>query len=451
MKLILKLSVLGGLALLLLVALGSIKGLTRERKGRLLDVKNNIAASYAREQILVGPVVTLNYREHWTHRKFSREENRWIEEEVSETRSTPVFPLELRFESTLRVEERYRGIFKANVFLSSGTLQGSIELPEAASLKTKSDSRIEWVSATAGVHVRDPRGISTPPGVQWMDSPRPVRTGSRLEQLPEGFHAPLTREDADFALTANFKIDLHIHGMQEFQMVPIAADNHLRLQSSWPHPSFIGDFLATTRTVREDGFTAEWNVNGLASSARQQFTSGEARDLQTMGVDLIDPVTPYPMTDRALKYSFLFIFLTFAAFLLFELLRGLQIHPVQYGFVGLAQALFFLLLLGLSEHIRFGAAYLIATLACCSIITLYLAGVLGTRRQSYAFGGFLTLLYATLYGLLQSEDHALVAGSVLLFGLLSAVMLFTRNINWYDPGNRTASFTIVPTESEPAP
>jgi inner membrane protein len=47
------------------------------------------------------------------------------------------------------------------------------------------------------------------------------------------------------------------------------------------------------------------------------------------------------------------------------------------------------------------------------------------------FGGLLSLLYATLFGLLQSEDHALVAGAVLLFGLLAGVMIFTRNINWY--------------------
>jgi inner membrane protein len=236
--------------------------------------------------------------------------------------------------------------------------------------------------------------------------------------------------------------------MKRFEVVPIASENRLRLESTCPHPSFIGEFLATTRTIRDDGFTAEWAVNGLASSARQHFGSAGSASLQTMGVDFIDPVSPYPMTDRALKYGFLFIFLTFAAFFLLELIRELQIHPIQYGFVGLAQAIFFLLMLSLSEHIRFGAAYLIATCACCGIITFYLTGVLGNRIHGLAFGGFLGLLYATLFGLLQSEDHALMAGSVLLFVLLSAVMLFTRSINWYELGNRKGEFTVVATGRE---
>jgi inner membrane protein len=226
-------------------------------------------------------------------------------------------------------------------------------------------------------------------------------------------------------------VALDIHGMQRLEVVPIASDNRIRLSSTWQHPGFIGDFLAAKRTVTDEGFQAEWTVNGLATSAQQTFRQKASSGLQTLGVDLIDTISPYPMTDRALKYGFLFIFLTFGAFFLFELLHHLQIHPIQYGFVGLAQAIFFLLLLGLSEHMRFGLSYLIAVGACISVITFYLSGVLRNQRHGLAFGGLLALLYGSLYGLLQSEDHALVAGSVLLFGLLAGVMILTRNIDWY--------------------
>ena len=150
----------------------------------------------------------------------------------------------------------------------------------------------------------------------------------------------------------------------------------------------------------------------------------------------MDPVNPYPMTDRALKYGFLFIFLTFASFFLFELIRQLQIHPIQYGFIGLAQALFFLLLLSLSEHIGFGWSYLLSTTATILVITSYLCSVLKSLRRGIIFGGMLGFLYAALFGLLQSEDHALVAGSTLLFGLLTCVMILTRNIDWYALGSK---------------
>jgi inner membrane protein len=169
----------------------------------------------------------------------------------------------------------------------------------------------------------------------------------------------------------------------------------------------------------------------MACSAQQQMDKGQFGSTQSLGVDLINPIDVYPMTDRALKYGFLFIFITFAAFFLFELIRQLKIHPVQYGFVGLAQAIFFLLLLSLSEHIGFGISYLIATAATVAVITIYLCGVLKGLGRGITFGGILALLYGALFGLLKSEDFALVAGAVLLFALLAGVMLLTRNINWY--------------------
>jgi inner membrane protein len=107
--------------------------------------------------------------------------------------------------------------------------------------------------------------------------------------------------------------------------------------------------------------------------------------------------------------------------------------------VGLALAIFFLLLLSLSEHLAFGLAYLVSSLACIALIAFYLAHVLGSRKRGVAVAGGLTLLYAVLYGLLQSENNALIMGTVLLFGVLTAVMLATRKVDWYQLGNETAA------------
>jgi inner membrane protein len=107
--------------------------------------------------------------------------------------------------------------------------------------------------------------------------------------------------------------------------------------------------------------------------------------------------------------------------MLFELLRRLAIHPVQYTLVGLALAMFFLLVTALSEHFAFAAAYTIATAACVAVITVYLARVLASARLGVAFGTALAALYGVLYALLQADDYA----------LLGAVMLATRRIDWY--------------------
>ena len=124
--------------------------------------------------------------------------------------------------------------------------------------------------------------------------------------------------------------------------------------------------------------------------------------------------------------------------MLLELLRRLAIHPVQYLLVGLALAMFFLLLTALSEHIAFAAAYAVATAACVGVIGAYLRYLLRSASWALAFSGGLAALYGFLYALLQAEDYSLLGGALLLFMLLAAVMLATRRVDWYQLGARPA-------------
>jgi inner membrane protein len=127
--------------------------------------------------------------------------------------------------------------------------------------------------------------------------------------------------------------------------------------------------------------------------------------------------------------------LTFVGFFMFELIKRLAIHPIQYGLVGLALAIFFLLLLSLSEHYEFWISYLAASVACIGLLGVYLSSVLKSRQRGIGFAAMLTLLYAALYGLLVSEDNALVLGSLMLFAILAAIMIVTRKIDWYALGS----------------
>jgi inner membrane protein len=45
-------------------------------------------------------------------------------------------------------------------------------------------------------------------------------------------------------------------------------------------------------------------------------------------------------------------------------------------------------------------------------------------------------VYGILYLLLQAEDYSLLGGSLFLFGLLAAVMLATRRVDWYGISRR---------------
>ena len=75
--------------------------------------------------------------------------------------------------------------------------------------------------------------------------------------------------------------------------------------------------------------------------------------------------------------------------------------------------------------------YLVAAFACVGLIGHYLVHVLGGWLRGVGFAAMLGTLYAALYGLLISEDDALVLGAGLLFLVLTSIMVLTRRVDWY--------------------
>jgi inner membrane protein len=108
---------------------------------------------------------------------------------------------------------------------------------------------------------------------------------------------------------------------------------------------------------------------------------------------------------------------------------------VQYLLVGLAQSLFFLLLLSLSEHLAFEPSYAAAAGAAVALLGYYGTHMLGGWLRGLVFGGGVAALYAALFVLLRMEQAALVVGALLLFVVLATVMVLTRQLDWYALGN----------------
>ena len=295
----------------------------------------------------------------------------------------------------------------------------------------------------------DVRGIrSASVTVDGID--REVRSGSAVGEAT-GLHAALPELPKDGA-PVHAVVKLALVGTGSLAWTPVGDESTVDIDADWPHPSFAGQFLPVTREVTAQGFKAGWRVSSLASGAQQQYRAGgricglqDARDTQdgdgdatrsarcadSFGVRFIDPVNPYVLSERALKYGILFIVLTFVGVALVELTRRLRVHPVQYLLVGCALAVFFLLLIGLSEHIGFGPAYACAAAACSSLLGFYGAHLLKGARPGLVFGGAIGLLYGVLFVLLQKEQTALLLGSMLLFLALAAVMVVTRRMDWY--------------------
>ncbi|HPQ96200.1 MAG TPA: cell envelope integrity protein CreD, partial [Thiolinea sp.] len=263
-----------------------------------------------------------------------------------------------------------------------------------------------------------------------------LKPGSQLPEAASGMHARLPPLSPGQPRQLAFSFQLELRGMLELQYAPLAENTIINLVADWPHPKFSGALLPENRDISAQGFHASWrtssisfNVNGALQQCRQGHCNGLMEN--TVGFELHQPVDVYQQSERSIKYAFLFIILTFTVMHLLELLKKLRIHPVQYLLVGLALCVFYLLLVSLSEHLSFRLAYLLATLAGTSLLTLYFSAILHSHKLGLLLGGSLLTLYGMLYLILQAEDQALLMGSLLIFALLSTVMLGTRHMNWY--------------------
>lgn len=434
--LLLKTAVVAALSLVLMVPIGMIRDLVKERQERRDQAVGAIAEGWGKRQVLAGPYVVLPYERRWTEVKRETVDGRLreVRNERSESRVLRLPASAVEWSVAAEISEKARGIYKARLYSARIAARGRIVLPARSRLEDGS-SRYHWGVPQLVLGVSDPLGIRAAPDVSVGGRSYALAPGTADGALAAGIHAPLPDYGPapEQAQALEFALSLELGGSEALAIAPLGADATATMRADWPHPSFQGRFLPARHEIGPDGFSAAWKVSRFAAQAAD--VAGCAWPCSQLGeqmaVSFIEPAGLYQQLERASKYGFLFIGLTAAAFMLFELLRRLAIHPIQYTLVGLALAMFFLLLTALSEHIDFAAAYAVAALSCVGLITAYLARVLRSGRTGLGFGAALSALYAMLYALLKAEDYALLGGALLLFGLLAAVMLATRRIDWY--------------------
>ena len=432
MRLAFKILTAAILTVVLLLPLGLIRGTVQERQQYRMDAVESVARSTAGPQTIAGPVLFVPYTDRAVVMQTDASgQQRSV---VQETNGTwTFFPESLDASGTLRSIPRTIGLHEVRVYELDSRLRASfrIQVPrdeDPSSVRTIGTPRL-------GFAIRDVRGVVGMPALSVSGAPRPLRQGLG-HAGGSGLHALLDVPSEGALLEFDIELRAAVQGTESVSIVPLAERNVIALDSDWPHPKFHGEFLPRTREIGPDGFSARWEVSSLASTAQSKFRQSlekpaETVQLESVSVSLVDPVNVYTQVDRATKYGVLFVLLTFVAFFMFEFLKQLRIHPIQYGLVGLAIAIFFLLLLALSERIAFGAAYLVAAVACVTLIGYYLRHVLGGWGRGTGFAGLLGTLYAALYGLLISEDNAMVLGAGLLFVILAAIMVLTRKVDWY--------------------
>ncbi|MDN3721556.1 cell envelope integrity protein CreD [Roseibium salinum] len=233
------------------------------------------------------------------------------------------------------------------------------------------------------------------------------------------------------ATAFSFNIPLQLNGSTAFYVAPAGQTTKVALQSDWPHPGFTGTFLPETRTISDTGFEADWTIPYLArGTPGVQETDQLPLQDKLLGVKFVDPVNFYQTISRSLKYAIGFISLTFLAVFVLEMRTGWRFHWIQYGLVGLALIIFYVMLLAFAEHAGYGPAYLIAAAAATVLNAVYVGTSLKSRTAGLTMLLVLAVIFSVLFALMQEQDYALLIGSAIAFISLAATMFVTQKIDW---------------------
>ncbi|HDU5285174.1 inner membrane protein CreD [Klebsiella quasipneumoniae] len=419
-----KITTLIGCIVLLSLPLMMVRELINERADYRSEVVDAIEQSTSGSQKLAGPLIAIPITETLT-----RMEN---QKEVNYQRSWVYYwlPESLAVTGKQTVESRRVGIYSGQVWHNALQIKASFDPLRLAALRK---TNIVLGQPRLVVSVGDARGIGAIHAPEVNGNVLSVEPGLGISGDGAGIHMPMPALAEDNKpLEIAFSLDLN--GTGEFSLVPLGRNSELQLTSNWPHPGFLGSFLPTQREVSAAGYRAHWQSSWFANDMGSYFKDDMEipwSRLPAFSADVMSLADQYQLTDRATKYAILLIGLTFMAFFAFESLTHRPLHPMQYLLVGLSLVLFYLVLLALSEHIGFTAAWLAASLSGAVMNGIYLQAVLRGWRNSLLFVAALLLLDGVMWFLLHSEDSALLLGTGVLALALSVLMFLTRRVDWY--------------------
>lgn len=446
-QLAIKLILIAVLGLLILIPVGMVQGKLYERQEFLAGAKTQVAASWSGGQQVLTPVLLVRYR------VADVPKNGFYKDSVLPLRekSAILAPLQLAMQIDVSNSAVSKGIYSVPVYDASLHWQAKFDAAAIRALRERlrqSAHFDSFASASLSFYISDVRGIASVPELHVGDKTVDWLPGSRIDALGSGLHYPIDIQQFD---TDSWQVEgrLALRGMETLELLPAADSSELKLVSDWPHPQFIGSVAPNQRDISANGFTAHWQLSRYSMNTDtilSECITGRNCDavLKAMtGVAFIEAVDLYLQSERTIKYAILFVGLSFISFFIFEHVAKRRIHPIQYAFVGLAIAVFYLLLVSLAEHIAFALAYLLATLSCSVLLLAYVRHVLGSWRAGFVYFAMLLALYGLLYVIVQAEDFALLMGSILVFAVLSVLMLVTRKIDWYALGGEVDTAAAI--------
>jgi len=422
-----------------------ISAISYERSNRANEVTREVSDRYGGAQVVMGPIMTVPYLEVGAdgayaaggeYVLFAEEGRADIENFKTTIKERSLFKV-----PTYQTDVRFSSVFNPKTVMAETSDPIKLVWNEARILVALSDSR----GLREDVFVRGPGkklAKFSPAGTNFPIQPvENVKTSfgtnssSVINQGGLFFMQAKVGAQVNGTDKVSFETTLSINGSQRVSALPFAQSTKVGMVADWPHPGFDGRFPPTSREIRADGFTATWSVpfiaRGIPAFGKASAINFRSLVDKPITTKLVNPVNPYQNVNRALKYAILFIGLVFLTYFLFEIAIGVRVHAAQYILIGLAQCIFYLLLLAFSEHVGFSVAFGIAALATVGATSGYAGAVFGGRQYIKRAAAVFGSVYALLYVLMRMEDFALMVGALTSFLAIAGTMYLTRNVNWY--------------------
>lgn len=421
----LKLVFIGFLSLTMLIPLVMVYNIITDRQNMQSSAQQTIASRWGGAQTVGGLVALSRSEMVVTTDRRQAKQLAW---------HANVLP-SLSIVARMKTEIRYLGIYDIPVYTTQINISGHIDWSRFDE-EQATDDLVFWLPLG---DVRGVREVSTLK-LEGLEIPaKPLQTGTGSST---GLQFTLPAGDREKA-GDQYELDIKLAGSESLMFLPLADTTQVTMDSSWPHPEFVGQFLPIERSISADGVKANWQMLGLNRPFGDRWQLDqlpiEQLNLSAFGMRLETPVDVYQQSERSVKYGFLFIALTFLVMFLFEVMTDRPVHPVSYVLTGAALSVFYLVLLALSEYLSFGFAFMLAAGLLLIIVTPYASAVLGGKKHGLLLGGMLLLTYLLLYVLVSAQHAALLLGSFSLLAAIAALMFLTRTVDWYAYGEAVES------------
>ncbi len=407
-----KIGMITGFLIILSILLLCISGVVSERERFKEKVSTDISKTWGKRQTIDLPKLIYEHSDKTLIKTAAKGRKISVETKDGDTITKYIYADSIDTNADVKGELKQKSIYKIPVY--------------TAKIKQKGEFRIKNLKNTKAVlsfKVSDRKGFINKPKVRFNN-----------KELTDcsSYQCNVYIKDET---VIPYEIEYELRGTEELSFMAGGTFHQTHLKTNWTTAEFTGDFSPVEHTNSKEGYTVFWSVPEAASALPLNGIE-EYEENSKYTMNFINTVDNYRMTERCVKYGFLFIALTFLAFFIYEITNktNKHIHPFQYSLVGVSMLVFYLLLLSMSEFINFGISYLIASLMTIALISSYTYFVLvkrGDKKFPLAVAGILALIYLYLYVTVNLEELSLLAGSFGLFITIIITMYATRNVEWY--------------------